>query len=256
MSKQSIKTRLNKWYGWRPDLPDQRDHVFGAPAITVLPPSIDLRLHCPPVVDQGNLGSCTANAIVGAIGFDQIKQGQPVWAPSRLQVYYNERVIEGSVGEDAGAEIRDGIKVIAKLGAGHEKLWPYVISKFKTKPPAKVVADGKKHLALKYARVMRSAHGILSTLAGGFPFVFGFSVYDSFESDEVAKTGVVPMPGPGEQLLGGHAVLAVGFTDHTTIVVRNSWGTDWGQQGYFTMPIAYFLDPNLSDDFWVVRQVE
>jgi C1A family cysteine protease len=94
-------------------------------------------------------------------------------------------------------------------------------------------------------------------LASGYPFVFGFSVYESFESQEVKQTGRVPMPSPNEQLLGGHAVLAVGYDDsQRRFIVRNSWGKDWGMQGYFTIPYAYLLDDNLADDFWTIRQVE
>lgn len=94
-------------------------------------------------------------------------------------------------------------------------------------------------------------------LASGYPFVFGFSVYESFESQAVAQTGIVPMPSPNEQLLGGHAVLAVGYDDEQgRFIVRNSWGKDWGMEGYFTIKYDYLLNDNLADDFWTIRRVE
>jgi C1A family cysteine protease len=210
------------------------------------------------VYDQGQLGSCTANAIGAALEFDQMKQRQTaVFGPSRLFIYYNERVIEHTVNDDAGAMIRDGIKSVAKQGAPHEDIWPYDISKFKVKPPAKAYSDATKHQALLYQRVNQTLPELRAALASGFPFVFGFSVYESFESDAVAKSGHAPMPKPKEKQLGGHAVMAVGYdTKNKWFIIRNSWGTGWGMQGYFTLPFAYLTDSNLADDFWAVTSVE
>jgi C1A family cysteine protease len=252
--------RSSQWYGWVPDLPDQRDLVFRAPlaAIGPLPRQVDLRAACPPVYDQGQLGSCTANAIAAAVEFDQMKQGlADVFPPSRLFVYYNERVMEGTVDEDAGAMIRDGIKSVSKQGAPHEALWPYTIGKFRTKPSPPAFKDARKHPAVLYQRVSPDLPQLRGCLASGYPFVFGFSVYESFESPAVAKSGRVPMPKPKEKLLGGHAVLAVGY-DHAKarFIVRNSWGPGWAQAGYFTMPYDYLLDGNLSDDFWTIKLVQ
>jgi len=254
-----LTPRTTRWYGWVPDLPDHRDQKFFAPPPPGgLPPSVDLRPQCPPVYDQGQLGSCTANAIAGAIEFDQMKQKlADVFPPSRLFIYYNERVIEHTVDTDAGAMIRDGIKSIAKQGAPHEKLWPYTISKFKTKPAAKAYADARKHEAVLYQRVTQDRDQLRGCLASGYPFVFGFSVYESFESDAVAKSGTVPMPKSGEKQLGGHAVVAVGYDDEQSrFIVRNSWGTSWGKSGYCTIPYDYLLDSNLADDFWTIRVVQ
>jgi C1A family cysteine protease len=255
-----IVRRENKYYGWVPDLPDHRDRIYQAPLarLGTLPRIVDLREACPPVYDQGALGSCTANAIAAAIEFDQMKQEiADVFVPSRLFVYYNERVIEGTVDEDAGAMIRDGIKSVAKQGAPHEDLWKYIIARFRTKPSAAAVRDAKKHPAVLYQRLTQDISQLRGCLAAGYPFVFGFSVYESFESDAVAKSGRAPMPKPKEKLLGGHAVLAVGY-DHakSRFLVRNSWGTGWGQAGYFTIPYEYLLDSNLSDDFWVIKLVQ
>src|SRR3954470_12567921 len=182
MARTRIATRSPRWYGWTPDLPDHRDLMFRAPLsrLGALPTRIDLRPDCPPVYNQGGLGSCTANAIGAALQFDQLKQVAPdVFTPSRLFIYYNERVVEHTVREDAGAMIRDGIKSVSKQGAPHETLWPYVLAKYRTKPAAAAYRDAGKHQALLYQRVRRTLDQFKGCLAAGYPFVFGFSVYDS-----------------------------------------------------------------------------
>ena len=252
--------RTNVHYGWVPDLPDQRDHMFAAVASVQakMPAKVDLRPKCPPVVDQGQLGSCTANAIGNAHRFNQMKQGAAkTFMPSRLFIYYNERVMEGTVGVDSGAMIRDGIKSIAQLGVCDELAWPYDIAKFKNKPTAACYKKALAHQALTYRRLVQSPAQMKSCLASGYPFVFGFSVYESFESQAVAKTGVVPMPSTTEKMLGGHAVLAVGYDDATQrFTVMNSWSDKWGIKGYFTIPYAYLGDAGLAADFWTVSTVE
>ena len=246
-------------YGWVPDLPDHRDHLFAAPAavLATLPPRQDLRPTCPPVYDQGELGSCTANAIAGAIEFDELKQHLADVMPSRLFIYYNERAMEGTVTSDSGAQIRDGIKTIAKQGVCPESEWPYDVQKFTDKPPVKDYVDAKKTEAVIYQRLLSTnLNQLKGCLAAGYPFIFGFTVYESFESDAVAKTGEVQMPGPSEKALGGHAVMAVGYDDASQrFTVRNSWGPNWGMKGYFTIPYAYVTNPNLADDFWKVTKV-
>src|SRR5215471_3993449 len=252
--------RRIKKFGWIPDLPDARDHIYAAPIplMGAMPAKVDLRDSCPPVLNQGQLGSCTANSIANAHRFDQMAQNKgKSFAPSRLFIYYNERDIEGTVGEDSGAMIRDGIKSIAQLGVCDEKDWPYVITKFTNKPSASCYQDALEHQALSYQRVTQSLTQMKGCLASGYPFVFGFTVYESFESDAVAKSGDAPLPSDGEKVLGGHAVLAVGYDDSKLrFTVMNSWGTDWGKKGYFTLPYAYLTDANLADDFWTVRIVE
>jgi len=251
-----MKTKRN--YGWVPDLPDHRDHLFIPIPITALPPVVDLRSYCPPVYDQGQLGSCTANAIAAAHEFDQMKQklGAP-FTPSRLFIYYNERVIEKTVNSDAGAMIRDGIKTLNLQGVCPETLWPYDITKFKKKPPLKIFAQALANESVSYQAVSQSITQMKACLAEGFPFVLGFSVYESFESDQVASTGIVPMPAKNEQMLGGHAVLAVGYDDTKQHwIVRNSWGQDWGIKGYFQMPYDYLTNPKLASAFWVVQLVK
>jgi C1A family cysteine protease len=246
-----------KRYGWIPDVPDQRDHLYAAPIarLRAFPPKTDLRRQCPAVYDQGELGSCTGNAIAGAVQFDRRKlKRRPDFVPSRLFIYYNERVIEHTVESDSGAQIRDGIKSVAKLGVCPETEWPYDIAKFAVKPPATCYRHAKKYRAIGYQRVVQSLAQMKGCLASGYPFVFGFTVYESFESDQVARTGVVPMPAAAEKVLGGHAVLAVGYDDTAQrFIVRNSWGRRWGIAGYYTMPYAYLADDNLAADFWTIR---
>ncbi|WP_205964242.1 C1 family peptidase [Ramlibacter agri] len=245
-------------FGWVRDLPDSRDFMYAAPLphLGKLPPKVDLRPQCPAIYDQGQLGSCTANGIAAAIEFDQRKEKKTEFVPSRLFIYYNERAIEGHINEDSGAQIRDGVKSVAKVGAPPESMCPYDISKFTKKPSPAAYAEAKKDIVKVYARVPQVQSQMLGCLADGFPFVFGFTVYESFESDAVAKTGMVPMPAMGEQVLGGHCVVAVGYDSGTRhFIVRNSWGVGWGLQGYCMMPFEYLLNSQYSSDFWTIRTV-
>jgi C1A family cysteine protease len=165
-------------------------------------------------------------------------------------------VIEGTVSQDSGAQIRDGIKSVGTLGAPPETDWPYDIAKFAQKPPTKAYADAKHDLVTAYARVAQDLQQMQGCLADGYPFVLGFTVYESFESDAVAQSGVVPMPASGEKVLGGHCVVAVGYDDtQRRFIIRNSWGTGWGMKGYCTMPYEYLLNSHLASDFWTIRSV-
>jgi C1A family cysteine protease len=257
-------------YGWHPDLPDSRDHLYAAPRIAVvaLPQSVDLRQQCPPVYDQGRIGSCTANAIAGAFEFELGKQQLADFMPSRLFIYYNERVMEHNVASDAGAMIRDGMKSVNKQGVCPEEQWPYddtpadsegrfpVGSRAAQRPSSECYAAALRHRASTYQRVVRELDQMRGCLASGYPFVFGFTVYSGFETQAVAQTGRVEMPTPDEDVVGGHAVLAVGYDDAAQrFLVRNSWGTGWGDAGYFTMPYAYLTERSLSADFWTIRIV-
>lgn len=235
-------------YNWRPDVPDHRDYTFKG--IAKIARFSDLRSGCrKTIADQGALGSCTGNAAAAYADF--LHPHLP--RASRLFIYWLERFMEGTVNEDAGAMIRTAIKVLAQYGASKETLWPYKIARFMDKPSDKAFDYGDRHKISIYSRV-NSLVGIKSSLSEGFPVIFGMSVYESFESEEVANTGIVPMPKRHEQNLGGHAVLIVGHDDSTQrVLVRNSWGKDWGQGGYFTLPYAYVSDSNLCDDFWTIR---
>jgi len=261
-TRKSSPVRRNKilksGYGWVPDLPDHRDLMYGAlrPIPPSFPPHVDLGPMCSPVENQGSLGSCTANALAGALEFLERKDGVSFIDVSRLFIYYGERVIEHTIKSDAGAMLRDGIKTLVKQGVCSEKKWPYVSSKFTVKPPAACFQEALQHKITSYHRIV-TLDEMRACLAEGFPFVFGFTVYESFESQQVAQTGVLQMPQPSERSMGGHAVLAVGYDEPTKrFIVRNSWGAGWGRQGYFSIPYAYLSDRNLSDDFWTIRRGE
>ncbi len=258
-------------YGWKRDIPDQRDHTFAVPPeiSKKIGPGTDLRCQCPPVYDQQHIGSCTANSIAAALQFDMMKQdAATAFMPSRLFIYYNERAMEGTVGSDAGAQIRDGIKSVASQGDCPETLWPYdgrpanpdgtfpLDHRARQQPSQDCYSSAVQHRALKYQSVDQNLADMKGCLAAGYPFIFGFTVYESFESEAVAKTGDVPMPGAGESIMGGHAVMAVGYDDEDALFIcRNSWGDQWGDAGYFYMRYAYLLDDNLSSDFWTIRLI-
>jgi C1A family cysteine protease len=245
-------------YGWIPDKKDNRDFRFSSKkTLAEMPLKIDLTPNMPPVYDQGQLGSCTANAIAGAFEFLLPKEKKEDFTPSRLFIYYNERAKEGTVNEDAGAMLRDGIKVCAKMGVCKELTWPYIIEQFTVQPTDACYAEALDHQVLKYERLSNDLTGMKQCLASGYPFVFGFTVYESFESTQVAKDGIVPMPGINDQALGGHAVLAVGYDDTTRrFMVRNSWGDAWGDKGYFYLPYQFISNRTLSSDFWTIKLTE
>ena len=219
---------------------------------------MDLRRACPPVYNQGDLSSCTANAIGAVMQFLQKRQKEKDFMPSRLGIYYEERKLEGSIASDSGAMIRDGIKVVNTCGVWPETMQPYDPSQFKKAPSKECLTFGKDHQAVTYQRIDHTDLTLLKgRLASGLPIVFGFSVYESFESAEVARTGILKMPTKKEKLMGGHAVAAVGYNNtKKALLVRNSWGPDWGLKGYFWMPYKYVTDPNLADDFWAITAVE
>lgn len=242
-------------YGWKPDLGDFRDLVF-TPRVFSLPEKVDLSAKFPEVFDQLRIGSCTANAWSAQVAYTiAVATGQtPPDVPSRLFIYYNERAIEGTTGEDSGAYIRDGVKTIATIGVCDEGEWPYDTSKFTLKPPAVCYTDSKKEIALKYMSVAPS--DIQSALADNFAVVIGFTVYSSFEN--IDSTGIMPMPARNESVLGGHAVVVVGYETINGVLYfrcRNSWSKSWGYSGYFFMPAQYLMDRNLASDFWTIELV-
>lgn len=238
-------------FGCLPDSVDERDYKVSR-TTTASPTAVDMSHKIATVYDQGSLGSCTANAIAAAMQFlNHNKQ-----ALSRLFIYYNERALEGTVSEDAGAQIRDGIKSVNKMGVCAESLWPYKESAFSIKPPPNAYKKALSDIAVSYRSIdNRNLDLICQQLALGYPIVAGFVVYDSFESDEVARTGIVPMPNKaaGEQEVGRHAVLIVGYDSVSQrFKCLNSWGIGWGQAGFFTIPFKYFTDLTLASDFWQI----
>jgi C1A family cysteine protease len=189
--------------------------------------------------------------------FDAIRSGvKNVFTPSRLFIYYNERVMEGTVGKDSGGQIRDGIKSIAKQGDCPEALWPYLEEGVKVKPAGKCYSTARSFKAIQYQRIGHNLDHMRACLASGYPFVFGIKVFSSFEGDAVRKSGKLDMPRKNEKTVGLHAVVACGYDDSIQrFWVRNSWGSGWGKRGYFTIPYEYLLDPKISHDFWTIRVV-
>jgi C1A family cysteine protease len=243
---------------WRPSPPDHRDLIMPdptlAPTLLVLPSVVDNRSLCSPVEDQGELGSCTANASTSAMEALYKKLGMPIIELSRLFVYYYTRKVEGTPPtEDSGAFIRDVMKALSKYGAAPEAIWPYDISQFSTNPTYAAVQAAHQHRATRYYRCP-TLHSIKVALAHGFSAVGGFSVPTNMLSPECAQNGIVKMPGSGDRIEGGHAVHFVGYDDASALLTfQNSWGPGWGKQGFGFLPYG-FVDQKLADDFWSIRR--
>lgn len=253
--------RLGKGLGWKKSPTDTRDFYVKPDKKLFYPSSVDLRKtnFMPRVWDQGALGSCTAFASSGAYSYDLEKQGgMSNYRPSQLFVYYNTRMIEGTIDEDSGAYTRDAIKSLNKYGAPANASWPYNIKLYTEKPPSDVYSEGVSKTALTYARVARNTRALKAVLAKGYPFVVGIEVYESFESDTANSTGMIPVPATStEEYLGGHCILVVGYkliNGKLHWICRNSWGRYWGDLGYFYLPEIY-LTSDLAHDFWVVYSV-
>lgn len=248
-----------KGLGWNPDDLDVRDYIFTTRGViksySELPTFINLRPMCPPVYDQGDLGSCTAQSTSGMCQFVLGKQRARDLLPSPLFLYYATRDIEGTTSLDAGATLRNTLKAINVYGVCKEEEWPYDVSNFMSRPPSLAYTNAELHQAIKYERVPQNLNSLRTLLYSGFPFVFGFSVFESFY--EVGESGTARLPSASEQLLGGHAVMAVGYDDEAQqFLIRNSWGSEWGIGGYFYMPYSFVTDGRLSRDFWTITEME
>ncbi len=249
--------------GWIPDLPDVRDveHRF-LPTLVRLPPSGSLdHALMPPKFNQLRAGSCTGASTSRAGMYLIARQGQPrvPGGMSALFPYFNGRDREGNAGSDAGAQIRDVVKGIVEFGLCAESLWPYDTKKVTTKPSERAYRDAHFTVLNKYQRIEPAGDArielIRAAIANGNPVVFGFTVYESFETAEVANTGIMPMPRRGERVIGGHAVWDWQYDDNRRALrIRNSWG-DWGIDGDFWMPYEYAANENLAADFWVLSNV-
>jgi C1A family cysteine protease len=254
--------------GYIPDAPDERDYLLEIP-VHVPHEFVDLENeHMPPIWDQEQLGSCVAHSTVAAMLYAASIRGADDEMLSRLQVYWNGRVLEGTTNEDSGLQIRDGIKA-AGMGVAPETDWPYDISKFTVEPPEVALEDASENVATEYASVETSRAGLQECLSQGYPIVNGLSLFESFESDEAMSTGIVGHPRRGEQFIGGHSQLIVGIglgwewkkrvqfaeaeDDHLYVKVRNSWGPNVYEGGYLLMNVPY--QSRHGRDFWVIRNV-
>jgi len=265
--------RQTRRFGWKPDFPDHRDQFFSAPraVLQALPPSYDLTVQDPqinfPIYDQGDIGSCTANALAAAVEYDRLKSNQPPdFVPSRLFLYYNERQLESTVPLDSGAFIRDGVKSLNQVGICPEPDWPYIPtpppsdgglflvgSPPATQPPQQAYNDAANYRITSYQALQQTLSQLQGAIVSGFPFVFGFSVYQSWYGTE---STILPLPSAQDSLVGGHAVLAVGYDNATALFkFRNSWGPDAGENGYFYIPYSYVTNSDLASDFWVINAV-
>jgi len=222
-----------------------------------------VEVSAPRVLEDGSLtatskivlppGSFNADLGLGATGLAPAPS--KIVRASRLFEYYGTRKIEGTVGEDSGASIRDAIKCGALYGVADEAQYAYDIAKFKANPPAAVWKSAATRKVTSYHAIADGdVRTMKSVLASGYLIGFGFAVYDYMMSEQMAVCGVLNVPTKKEKLLGGHAVALVGYhTAKKLFLVRNSWGLGWGQNGYFWMSEAYVGNPRLSNDFWVVQ---
>lgn len=219
-----------------------------------LPESFDLRKtdHVPVILDQGDIGSCVANAVSNSLKFC-LNINKLKWKPSRLYIYYFGRIYDGySVTKDTGMSITGGCASINKFGSCREKLWPYITSKFSIQPSRESIVNAHKHDDnYKFLQINQNIHDIKHALLNGYPVICGIQVYSSFEDIESMTTGKIPMPDTTkEQLYGGHAICLYSYDDKTKrFGVMNSWGTSVGNKGWFTIPYDYITNTKLASDF-------
>lgn len=267
--------------GWLPDYPDFRDYTVDHPDIksmlhkaglkssgkVSLPSVVDLRPWCSPIENQGALGSCTANAGVGIVEyFERRAYGKHIDA-SRLFLYKTTRNMLHWTG-DTGAFLRSTMGALVLFGVPPEEYWQYVVADFDKEPPAFCYAFAQNYQALRYYRLdPPTTPGdvvlarVKANLSAGLPTMFGFTVYNSYT--QANTTGKIPYPTAGERIVGGHAIVAVGYDDNMKIkntnagavettgalLIRNSWGGGWGAAGYGWLPYEYVLK-RLATDWW------
>jgi C1A family cysteine protease len=249
---------LMRRYGWIKSPKDDRDYLLKAPSASLvesLPAKVDLR-PVPEVYNQADMNACVAHATVAAMRLTDRKEKTVDTNPSRLYVYYRARQICGDVSKDGGSTLRAGMQAVASYGAPDERDWPYIPQNLFVEPSSQLDEEAKNDVVTAYAAVEQNLELMKSCLVSGYPFVLGVTVFESMESEEVARTGILPMPASNEKRLGGHALCCVGYSDaRKSFLIQNSWGTDWGLGGFFWMPYEYVLNDQLVSDFWTIRTI-
>ena len=251
------KPRIVKRFGWKAPHPNPFRKKFSSIHATpeFLPSHRTLRYLDTPIYDQLNLGDCTGNALSGLVWFILRKEKKVDFSPSRLAIYYWERKIENSISSDSGASLSDGMTVLEQVGAPHETMWPYDVAKFDQDPTQNVYQDAALHKATQILSIDNTdIMQIKNCIHLGYPFVLGFTVFESFMNDSVAKTGVVPLPKSNEAELGGHAVKCISYDDYyKAVCCANSWGSNFGDHGYIYLPYEYITNPDLCGDLWTAH---
>lgn len=271
-------------YGWQPDLPDHRDHIYNLTASIrfghQLPAAGGLQPdELPEIWDQGALGSCTAHGSLRVWCAEAMQQqvtlppAPPGGAPlSRLMQYYDTRAVEGTVGYDSGGQVRDAIRVLATQGCAPETSWPYDISQFTEQPPESCYRQAAGYMSVRYQRILPGQPGapMRTALNDRKAITFGFPVPAYFEdgSWDPSSGQPLPLPAPGSQFIGGHCVAATSY-DYTErlssgyggvyrvapfFTCDNSWGAGWGMAGRFNMDARWFGP--LASDLWIISQVK
>ena len=257
--EHDVEALAKKWASGRKyPIRPSRTRPPASRVVCSTPPQVDLskETYMPAVLDQGSLGSCAENAMANNLSFLLGKEKRPQWLASRLAMYYDTRVLveDSPANDDTGVTLEDLCQSVRKYHVFPESLWPYDVSKFAEKPPT--VDKSKNSTVFSAHAVAQDIDTIRAYLSAGFPILIGIQVYDSFESQAVAESGIVPMPNTDtEQCLGGHALLLVGYDDSRKVfLVLNSWGASWGiNNGYCLFPYEYLLNTDLASDFWCVQ---
>lgn len=245
-----------RFYGWKkgPTLPVENRYV-PQKSFLPLPPEVDLESKCPEVYAQLKLGSCTVNASGSLAQYIMKKNGHIDYMPSRLAMYWYGRFLEKNVENDWGTSLRTAMDTLVKLGVPHEEFWPYDVSKFREKPTKPAWTDGYWHTIKTAYEVDQNVTIMKKRLNEGFPFIFGFNVFDSFEYKMAERNFVMQMPSQGETIHFGHAVMAVGYNDELrAFKIRNSWGKEWAKNGHFYMPYDFIDNPEYCSDFWTAHE--